>query len=825
MKMTTRIAYKNMKYYKNKNIIIGVAIFLTTLLIFLVLTIGKNMVDGKFAVVNEVYPTWHALYRDVNVETVEKLSVHHDIAVSGLRSDVGYMVTENARIVLMFMNDEGFALYRMNLLEGKFPEKKNEIVVSAGILEELGQEGTIGDIITVPYQILKDGGLGLSEEKEFVISGFVEDSDSNNKEKIYSSFISKEFLKDEVPKDQISYHFLFQTKGKKNAVTDDVEDCINSIAKQFAISEKNILTNTEYLMANYVDPVMVPVIAGIILIIILASVITIFSIYYVGMTERIQEFGKIKAIGATKSQVRRIVLKEGFGVALLAIPAGLIIGRILSKTIFLKILSYAKDENALVITMRELLDKNQFSLFHWWIYLLAILITLFSVYLSVWRPMNIAAGISEMEAIGYQAGEAGNKNKKRKTYKKRKSYSNITIFKLSYIYLFGNKKNSIITITSMGITGVFLMVVATVLSCANPRESASSSVFGQYEISLNTETGNKEHPEREWSNIIRNNPLNDSLKEKIKEIDGIKSVSSFGFVRVSTEVFEGEPQGICGVPEEYSNELEKGIIKGKVNYEDLQSGDKVIADKNLLHWYPSIQIGDTLNLTIEDGSGSQNKKVEVIAIGDYSIGFSNYNYLFMAEEGIEKLSTYNINEVYHIFADKDYSKNTENALEKLIANSEQLQIQTWKQQYDEWKSALAMTNGASYAFLGVLGVICVMNMVNTMINSVHVRKKEIGIMQAIGMTDRQLVKMLQQEGLFYTFGTLVLSVGLGSMLGYPVFLWAKDKGMFSISNYHYPVLAAVIVSLVLIFIQLVLAAILGKSVRKESLIERMRFSE
>ncbi|RBP66053.1 ABC-type lipoprotein release transport system permease subunit [Alkalibaculum bacchi] len=825
MKMTTRIAYENMKYHKNKNIIIGITIILVTLLLFLIPTIGKNMIDGQFAVVKEIYPTWHALYRDVDEKTVEKLPAHHNIAVHGLRSDAGYMVVNDAKIAMIYLDDEGFSLYRMKLSEGKLPEKEDEIVVSAGILKELGQEGTIGDTIMVPYQILQDGGLGLAEEREFIISGFVEDSHSNVNEKAYSAFVSKEFLKKEITEDQISYRFLFQVKGKKNALTDDMENTINSIAKQFSISENNIRINKEYLMANYVDPVIVPAITGIILIIALAGVITIFSIYYVGMTERIQEFGKLKAIGATKRQIRQIVLIEGLGVALFAIPTGLMIGTILSKTVFSGFLSYYENENSMILTMKQLLENNQFSLYHWWFYLLTISVALLTVYLSLWRPMKIASGISEIEAIRYHSPQAKHKNKRRKAKGKRKSYSNVTVPRLSYIYLFANKKNSIITIVSMGITGVFLMVVATVLSCANPRESANNSVLGQYEISIHMETGNKEHPEREWSSIIRDNPLNDRLKEKIEAIDGIKSVSSFGFVRVSAQVFEGEAEGICGVPEEYEKELVEGIIEGEATYEDLKSGDKVIVDRNLLHWYPGIQIGDTLNVTIEDGNGSRNKKVEIMAIGDYSIGFTNSNYLLMAEEGAKKLSTYNINEVYHIFATKDYDKNTEDVLKELIASSDRLQMQTWKERYDEWKSALAVTSGASYAFLGILGVICVMNMINTMIHSVHVRKKEIGMMQAIGMTDRQLVKMLHQEGLFYTMGTLVLSLGLGSILGYPVFLWARNNGMFNISDYHYPIMAAVIVSVVMIFIQLILAAILGKSVRKKSLIDKIRFSE
>jgi len=112
-----------------------------------------------------------------------------------------------------------------------------------------------------------------------------------------------------------------------------------------------------------------------------------------------------------------------------------------------------------------------------------------------------------------------------------------------------------------------------------------------------------------------------------------------------------------------------------------------------------------------------------------------------------------------------------------------------------------------------------------MINSVHVRKKELGMLQAIGMSDAQLMKMLQLEGLFYTAGTLAISVGLGSLAGYPVFLYARESGLMEIRNYHYPVTAAVAVSAVLLLLQIVLAVGIGRSVRKNTLIERIRFSE
>ena len=116
-----------------------------------------------------------------------------------------------------------------------------------------------------------------------------------------------------------------------------------------------------------------------------------------------------------------------------------------------------------------------------------------------------------------------------------------------------------------------------------------------------------------------------------------------------------------------------------------------------------------------------------------------------------------------------------------------------------------------------------MNMINTMINSVHVRKKELGMLQAVGMSDSQLQLMLQLEGLFYTIGTLLVAVGGGSLVGYPVFIWAKDHGMFNIRNYHYPLTATLIMIAVLVVVQIIMIFIIGKSVRKDSLIDRIRF--
>lgn len=820
MKMTTRVAYCNMRHYKSKNILIGIAIILTTLLLFVIPSIGKDMVEVNFAVINKIYPTWHALYRNVDESTVMKLAAHHDVKTYGLRSDAGYMNLEDATVSMMYMDRTGMELYKVKLKEGQLPQKENDIVVSKGILEALGQNGKIGDTITVPYQILKDDGLDYTKEKDFRICGFLADNESSKEQKQYTSLVSEAFLKAEIPVEQVKYRFLLQVNGQKGNTTADYTETIQNIARQFGISEDDMNINKEYLAANYVDPATIPVIVGIMLIVVLAGIITIYSVYYVSMNQRVREFGKLKAIEATKRQLRQIVLREGMGVALFAIPIGLLIGTVAVKVVLLQFVEHAKDSNVLITEAYKVVAKGEVQLYYWWIYLLAIAVTLCTVYLSLMKPMRMAAKVSEIEAMRYQGGSKRQKSS-------RKGYQFLNIGRLTKRNLAENKKKSTITIVSMAVTGIFVMMVATVLSCANPMESAKSSIVGQYEISPIVESGNKEHPEYEWAEVQKNNPLNEGLKQQIEELDGVERVDVFTALKVSGGPFEEKigTEFINGVPEEYAEELKKGITEGNVTYEELKSGDKVILDRALLHWYPDIKVGDKLKLNIHDGDNTFQKEIEVAAIGEYGTGLTNYNCLIMAKEGAEKLTINNSSSYFQVIADKDYDEALEASLQAIVDGSGRLQMRTWKNEYDTWENAIQMTRGACYAFIIILAAISIMNLINTMINSVHVRKKELGMMQAIGMSDRQLMKMLQLEGIFYTVGTLIISIGVGSLAGYPLFLYAKRTGMFDISTYHYPVTAAIIIILTLFVIQMLLAIFIAKSVRKDSLIERIRFSE
>ena len=111
-----------------------------------------------------------------------------------------------------------------------------------------------------------------------------------------------------------------------------------------------------------------------------------------------------------------------------------------------------------------------------------------------------------------------------------------------------------------------------------------------------------------------------------------------------------------------------------------------------------------------------------------------------------------------------------------------------------------------------------------MISSIITRKKELGMLQAIGLTDKQLVKMLNIEAMFYTGVMLISSLTLGSGLGYIAVQACRKTGM-SYAVYTFPIVQAIIMVVCVVIAQLLLTYLISKNFNKESLIDRVRYSE
>ena len=822
MNTINQTALSNFKQNKGKNIMAGIAIFLTTILIFVVPALGLGTVDLEMAAANKIYPTFHVMYRNVDINTAEELSHRAEVETMGLRQDPAQIPVPDGTAVMVYMDETARKLGKIKLEKGSFPENGNEIVVSDALLKILGITADIGDTIELPYQPMEGDGIGFEKKQSFVITGLLPSPKENDDSNMYSAMVSKDFMEQEQPGDVRKYRVMLRIAAEDSMNTTDIKEIYGDLAKELGISEADVVDNSLYLAANYKDPSLYTGIAGILLIVILAGIMTIYSLYYISMIYKVQEFGKIKALGATKKQIRQIVFREGMLTACIAVPAGLIAGSIFSTVGYRYLTTAFSPDDAMAAVIKELVNNHEIVLLKPWMYVMAVVVTLLTVALALLRPMQIASKISPVEAMRY---DGSIKTKK----KVRKGHLEMNLIHLTGANLSRNKKRTIMTIVTLSLIGILFMVISTILSCLEPKEIARDSIFDDFILSVDSTSGDKMHPELEWSAICQNNPLNPDFEKQVLAIPGVEKITKSSRLDVELpDHMDGDDiwkTGIIGIPEEYADRMEKSIVEGSCTYEDLQQGDKILIDKNMQSYMPGTEIGDTVRISITSGNDPVEKTFEIAAIADMPYGLNHFAFLALPDSVIKELAGLDMDYYWSIAASGRELKNAETQLQALIKESGLLNLKSYEDEVAYNEKNTRFTSQLCYVFMIVLSGVGIMNLINTMVNSIYVRRRELGIMQAIGLSEKQMVRMLQMEGIFYTAGTLLFSLGIGNILGYLTFLYAKEHRMFGIVAYHYPVMQTVILVAVILIVQILLTYLIMKNFRKQSMIDRIQFSE
>ncbi|HIW84693.1 MAG TPA: ABC transporter permease [Candidatus Dorea gallistercoris] len=827
MNIITRTAISNLKSNRSRNILIGIAIALTTVLLTTVPTVIFGMIDLQFFAANEAYPTYHAMFRQVREENAKKMQEDPDLTEVGVREDPAYMVCpdEDVSIVMVYVDDQTASSNRLELKEGRLPEAADEIVVSPGLLEAMGLRGDLGGQVEIPFQAVERGGLGSEQRKTFTIVGMIEDGSSGKEQKTFSALVSKAFADEVIPDGEHVYRVCFRIAGAERMTVDAIEQAVKDKSKVYDVAEGDIVENSEYLFANYVDPALYSGLAVFVVIIVLAGALTIYSIYYVSMLHKVQEYGKLRAIGATRRQIRKLVFREGFVAAAIAIPIGLAIGSAAGVGVLHGMLRTGTfTENPLMGYMREALEQGEVSLVNLWILGTAAATALITVYLSLLRPMQVAGKISPVEAIRYE-GALG----KQKKAKLRKGYQEMSTTRLMLSNLGRNRKRTAITIFTLGVTGIFFMVVATVLSCMSPQVMAEDAVRGDISIYVDSWEGDAMNPERELKNIQRNNPLTEELKEQILAVPGVESIEEelyAGAVMPEvTDPYTGEAfsTGVTGIGEEEMDDLDRYVEEGSLDDPKLADGTGIILGRGYVAMELGVQVGDKVNLELEDGERIVAKEFEVVAYADPPASLGSG--FMLPSEVLESFCETKLADTWNLTVYEDREGSVEKTIREIVDGQEFLEMDTYREQYEMAEMTVGYLHYGGYGLLAVLGFIGILNLINTMINSVYVRQKELGMLQAIGLSGRQTGNMLQKEGLFYTAGTLVLSLGSGSIAGYLCYRFAAAEGILSIKTYHYPVIPAIVLTLIVLAVQLLIAFLVNQNFKRTSLIDRIRFAQ
>lgn len=798
MKTTTKLALGDLKTDKSRSLLTGIAIFLTTVLITVILFGCNAFIQNSKAHAAEDYGEHYGVFSRITPEQTKALKLHARFYNIGLQTYAAEGVLKGYHLSFFCTDSIMRMLTHFQIESGQYPQAEDEILAQREFFQAQGfPDPKIGDTVTLPLRI---GGEGEILNQEFTISGFLYSSEANRLAKRYSAYVSDAFLDAYIPEpgDRNTYAG-FQVVNDEGLNASQMEQTIRTLAAELGLKETQVSINNNYL-AWTLDPDTEVLTFGfcIILIIVIVSALVIYNIFHVAVIQKIREFGRLKALGASKRQLKQLVHKEGLMLSALSIPAGIVFGAVLLK-----------------ITLHTLI-RFTVPVFSLPLALAVTALSLVTVLISIQKPLRLAAKTSPIEAIRYEAGGREHSRKGKKS---------VTVFALTMSNLALHKKRTVTTILTMGLSCVLLVVIANIVGNMDAVRQAREDIeYGRFRIELDCSLNDTTYPENNLNEVQKQNPLGETFLQQLKSIDGVTGIwtrKQIPFYETNQNTGESQYNTIAVVSREDFAWLERNAERGIVDYQNTAGQDGIIYmwDHFLDDEY---SIGDTFSGEILDG----DRRIPFSAPITGSCGHSNDGSYTITEDTFAKLGlTEDMTGIVFVDCDSKDEAAVGEQLEQLVSATDHLQMTTFADTLHLIGLSISFTRNGCYTFLIILTLIGFMNMANTMVTNILTRKREFGIMQAIGMSNRQLNQMLQLEGLVFTAGTLLISLTVGNILGYFAFHYCKEEGIIGLFEYHVPVLELCVLIVGILALQTVLAFVLSKNVKKESLVERIRYQE
>lgn len=791
---TTKIVKSNLIINKSKSILIIITIILSTTLLS---SVGLTCLDWSKANKERIIKysgTQHGVYGNMDEKKIEEIKAHADIDAVGLVNGIGSInYDDKSKIALSYVNDKAMELSSIKLEKGSMPKLKNQIALDDLALKKLGYKGKIGEKIKIKYEDYANKGF---TESEFILSGIIKSNEMVKIKKIYSGIVSKEYMNSTRDMSKENFNAYVTVKEETNLSGDELKLKVEDIAKDLNIPKARVLVNEDYI--NSLKPDMEVIMWGVVIgiIVIMSSILVIYNIFHLSVVTKVQEFGKLRAIGATKKQIKSIVLKEGIFLSIIGVPIGALVGFLINEFVIGKIFMFEGKAFKLPMIIGVMI------------------ISLITIYISLLKPMKEASKVSIIEAVRHNGEDKNNK-------KSRKGYESINLNRLSYANLSRNKKRTYITVISLSLSAIIFVVISSVMNSIDAEKMTRERFSQDIKIDLDGYTyGEEDSPDTEMNILQKNNPLGENFINKLLNINGVTNIDKSKSAKCELNGYKTEYKyhDLSSVNEEDLKNLEFYLEDGEINLEKLKSGEEILITYPELATEIGIKVGDKITLTLYDGDKKIKKEFKVQGIT------SNPSTFAMHYDAFDKMFDTDTTTTIGIYTQKGEYENIKPYIENLDKNDDYIQANYIDKLLKDNKLSIAVTKGIGYALVVIIGIIGFMNLINSMITSIITRKKELGMLQAIGLTDKQLVKMLNIEAMFYTGTMLLSSLTLGTIIGY-IAVYAFRKTGASYATYTFPLNQILIMVFSVFIAQLLLTYFISKNFNKESLIDRVRYSE
>lgn len=813
-----RLAGRSIKANLGRHLLTALAVFLSTLMLFSIFTIGVNYFRNLQVMMDRLDGVTDAILYAPTQEQYEQIKATPGVEVVGIRMSPGSETIPGARgfeIPLQhWYYDEAAWEYQIlpmiSDVVGTYPQDTLEIMMSTGTLKRLGIENP-------------EVGMTIHLTQDYQLSGWFTDYKSEDRvlrsesgmREIYSEFWGW---------DSCQLGVCWSEEGTWEAL------------QQIPLTDAQYWVSTSQRSVVSLEQVL-GLLGFTALLILVSSCLFVSNILSLSVQHDIRFYGMLKTLGTTPRQLRTLVRAK----AILAALAGLVPGLLAAMLLCLEVVPRALE----TLTNDNMSAMPRTVVFYPVIFLGTILFVALTVALSSWKPARLAGKISPMQALSYTGLPGGRRGKtERRTGLRSMALHNV----------FRQKKQALRVFASLTLGAVLILAVNSVFHLDMPEYDTNG-----YDITVYSywETNSEEDP-------IFTPILNHSAMEAITQLDGIEEME---ITRESALYMQSDPAVLWPYAKQFArwvSEDDPAAVEermeayqataGKfdlthavtlelsaleeynqtaehpVDLEAFAAGDILLVSGWAEEVEPpedfSVMIGQTLSIRGRDGQ-VQSFTIGGVECGDIDLeipanGTGYVPGILVSQAGMDRINPDADIRNICINAEKGQLMTLDQAIQEIVAVApslmEYVSVAQAQADYAQNQRTVALVGNGVCILMVLMGL---MNYVNVMAASVQTRRRELAMMESLGMTRRQLRAMVMWEGGIYA----VLSSGL--FLAGCGILWAVfsdthiDAGVLAFSFVWPPRLVVGLVLALLVLCPCI-SALAYRVSSREPVIQRLR---
>lgn len=804
---------RSFRQNRGRNVVAVLAVVLTTMMFTALFTLaqsmGRNMTEMYL---RQSGTKAHAGTKQITDEQITQLAAHPDIVHFGKSIVLGTAKNPclaGRQVELRYGSDQYARDVFAYPTTGRMPEQRDEIALDTQVLARLDIALELGQSVTLEWENGTD---------TFTLCGWWEGNLSSYADMAWVSEIYALEACESVPVPKDGQMLGMRMMGITFSDTKNIDAKTQKVLRESGLTELSFQTNLAYtpevqssiLMEN------LPMYGGMVLVF-LAGYLMIYNIFQISVAADIQFYGKLKTLGTTKKQLKKVVYGQGNRLSAIGIPMGLVAGYVLG--VLLVPVWIPMKEMQVVVSASPVIFAG------------SALFSYVTVLVSCMLPARMAGKVSPIEALRYTDSSVSCHKKK------KKSRNGAFLLRMAWSNLWRSRKRTIVGLCSLTL-GLVLMSYFYAKNASFDVEKylmdltvadyqiddATNDASSFYDPAGNTisdtmlaeimglgESGGVEATGRLYSRQEQMT-LGEQTKRSLKAFYNEERLADFASYDPSFPEWKaGFDAAVGGEKCMYTIYGADGLVldaaaDNRYILDGAFDAERFATGQYCLSIGPSMTPGDVIPAhAVGEKLLIEGREFEVMAAlkplrpmvaGRDSLAF-DLSVILPADVFTKLWAGSNLRKFYFNVTDETM-EDAQALLSKYqqgaAAGMNVVSRRTMIAQYESQTRASAVMG---YAVSIIIALVGVLNFVNSMVTAIIARRREFALIQSVGMTKRQLRQMLAFEGLFYAGLTLLAAYTLGA-LSVGVFLRAMVTAADGYSTFHFTLFPLVCCTPVLI---------------------------